>query len=283
VNETLKGAHNYFFDVPENVKFHFDKFKRRRDEQIVRLNGAYERNWAREGIHLVQGTATFTGKKEIEVVSVDGKTKYTADHILVATGGYPIVPSNVEGANHGITSDGFFDMEYLPKKIAVVGAGYIAVELAGVLNAIGVEVHMFIRGATFLRSFDPMVQETMTTAYEDAGVIIHKNFKGFEKVERLDQSAASVTGDEALEKRTDGPSPNKQLRITDSEGQTHDFNELLWAIGRAPEILDLRLDVPGVQLSQSGHVAVDEYQNTNVPGIYALGDVTGRAELTPGK
>lgn len=267
------------------MKFHFDKFKRRRDESILRLNGAYERNWTREGIELVHGTATFTGQKEIEVDLQDGsgKAKYTADHILIATGGYPIIPRDVEGAEHGITSDGFFDIDHLPRSIAIVGAGYIAVELAGVLNAIGVEVHMFIRGSTFLRTFDPMIQETMTKAYEDAGVIIHKTYKGFHKVERLDPPPPLATESSTHEKRGFGPSPAKQLRITDKEGQTYEFNELLWAIGRAPEIADLHLEVPGIQLSKTGHIAVGGFQNTNVPGIYALGDVTGQAELTPGK
>lgn len=266
------------------MKFHFDKFKKRRDEHILKLNGVYESNWAKEGIDLVQGTARFSGSKEIEVDLHDGSGKavYTAPHILVATGGYPIVPQNIDGAQHGITSDGFFDMEHLPKKIAVVGAGYIAVELAGVLNAIGVETHMFIRGNTFLRSFDPMVQEAMTKAYEDAGVIMHKGHKGFSKIERLDDMSAAVNNGTVHEKRTDGPSPNKQLRLTDPDGQTFECNELLWAIGRAPEIEDLHLDVPGLEFTKKGHIAVDEFQNTNVEGIYALGDVTGRAELTPG-
>ncbi|KAF2182531.1 glutathione reductase [Zopfia rhizophila CBS 207.26] len=283
VNEILKGARNYFYDVPDNVQFHFDRFKKRRDESILRLNGAYERNWNREAIELVHGTATFTGAKEIEVdmQNGSGKLSVTAPKILIATGSYPIIPDNVEGAEHGITSDGFFDIEHLPKKMAIVGAGYIAVEMAGMLNAIGVEVHMFIRGETFLRTFDPMIQETMTKAYEHAGVIIHKSFKGFKKVERLDQSPATVTDGEAHEKRADGPSPHKQLRITDLEGQTFEFNELLWAIGRAPEVQKLNLDKPGIKLTKTGHIAVDEYQNTNVEGIYALGDVTGQAELTP--
>lgn len=142
---------------------------------------------------------------------------------------------------------------------------------------------MFIRGETFLRSFDPMIQETMTKAYEDAGVIIRKNFKGFKRIERLDKSSTTIQDGDAHEKRTDGPSPSKQLRIHDNEGQVHDFDELLWAIGRAPEIQDLNLDVPGLELTKTGHIAVDEFQNTNIEGIYALGDVTGQAELTPGK
>lgn len=137
-------------------------------------------------------------------------------------------------------------------------------ELAGVLNALGVETHMFIRGETFLRSFDPMIQEIMTKAYEDAGVIIHKSYKGFEKIERLDQSSTSSQQIGTGERLCDIPSPDKQLRISDNEGQVYEFNELLWAIGRAPEIKDLDLDVPGVKLSKTGHVAVDAFQNTYV-------------------
>lgn len=274
VNEVLKSAHNYFYDVPDNIKFHFDKFKKKRDDSILRLNRGYEVNWDREGIDLVHGTATFTAQKEIQVTMQDGsgKSSFTAKHILVATGGVPLTP-DIDGQEHGITSDGFFEMEHLPKKMAIVGAGYIGVEMAGMLNAIGVEVHMFIRGQTFLRSFDPMIQETMTKAYEDAGVIIHKGYKGFKLIERLDQSLTHAVG----------PSPHKQLRITNNEGQSFDFNELFWATGRTPQLKDLKIEVPGIKLTKSGHIEVDEFQNTNIEGIYAIGDVTGQAELTPGK
>jgi glutathione reductase (NADPH) len=274
VNEVIKGAHSYSYDMPENIKFHFDKFKKKRDEAIIRLNGVYERNWQKEGIDLVHGTAKFTAQKEIEVDLLDGsgKTSFTAKHICIATGGYPLIPG-IAGAEYGITSDGFFEIEHLPKKIAIVGAGYIAVEMAGMLNAIGVEVHMFIRGNTFLRSFDPMIQQTMTKTYEDAGVTIHKNYGGLLKIERLDLDT----------KPYHGPSPHKRLRITDNEGKVWEFNELLWAIGRIPQLAELMIDVPGIKLTSTGHIAVDEFQNTNVEGIYALGDVTGQAELTPGK
>jgi glutathione reductase (NADPH) len=141
VNEAIKGAKHYFYDLPDNVPFSFEKFKKFRDSKIQSLNGVYETNWNREGIELIHGTAKFTGPKEIEIDMLDGSgiTAVTGKHILIATGGYPIVPE-IDGAHHGITSDGFFDIEVLPKKIAIVGAGYIAVELAGVLNAIGVEV-----------------------------------------------------------------------------------------------------------------------------------------------
>lgn len=108
-----------------------------------------------------------------------GKARYAAKHICIASGGYPIVPKDIPGAEFGITNEGFFDIEILPSKIAIVGAGYIAVEMAGMLNAIGVEVHMFIRGETFLRTFDPMVQDVMTKRYEAVGVKIHRGSKGF--------------------------------------------------------------------------------------------------------
>jgi glutathione reductase (NADPH) len=147
----------------------------------------------------------------------------------------------------------------------VVGAGYIAVEMAGMLNAVGVEVHMFIRGDTFLRSFDPMIQETMTARYESVGVKIHKRYKGFEKIERL----------------SDGKGDEKKLKLT-WEGGELVVNELLWAVGRKPETDSLELENAGVKVNEKRYVVVDKFQNTTAEGIYALGDVTGQLELTPG-
>lgn len=265
------------------MKFHFDQWKRKRDAQIQKLNGAYERNWAKEGIELVRGKATFVGPKEIEVELKDGngKAAYTAPHILIATGGHPVLPKGTEGAEHGITSDGFFDIEQLPKKMAIVGAGYIAVEMAGMLNAIGVEIHLFIRHQTFLRNFDPMIQQTMTKAYEDAGVRVHKNFKSFKTVERLDSTSSDGAAHESV---GSAPSPDKRLKVTDEDGNLFEFNELLWAVGRAPEVEALNLEKAGkVETTEKGHIEVDEFQNTSVEGIYAIGDVTGQVELTPGK
>jgi glutathione reductase (NADPH) len=147
----------------------------------------------------------------------------------------------------------------------VVGAGYIAVEMAGMLNAVGVEVHMFIRGDKFLRSFDPMIQETMTARYESVGVKIHKGYKGFEKIEKL----------------SDGKGDEKKLKLT-WEGGEMVVNELLWAVGRSPETKSLELENIGVKTNEKGYVVVDRFQNTTAEGIYALGDVTGQLELTPG-
>ena len=263
----LKDGVHYGYDIPKDIKFSFAEFKRKRDENIKGLNAAYERNWNRENIDLVRGTATFKSRKEVEVDREDGeKAIFTAPHILIATGGYPIKPHGIPGSDLGITSDGFFDIEDLPKKMAFVGAGYIAVELAGVMNAIGVETHMFIRGNTFLRSFDPMVQDTLTQRYIDAGVMIHKSHKGFKEVVSL----------------REGKGEEKLLKLIGNDGEEIEVNELLWAIGRSPEIEKLDPAKVGVKQGGKGHIVVDEYQNTNVEGIYALGDVTGQAELTPG-
>ena len=262
----LKDGVHYGYDIPKDIKFNFAEFKRKRDENIKGLNAAYERNWNREHIDLVKGTATFKSQQEIEVAIQGGENVlYSAPHILIATGGYPIIPQGIPGADLGITSDGFFEIEDLPKKMAFVGAGYIAVELAGVMNAIGVETHMFIRHNTFLRNFDPMVQETLTQRYIDAGVIIHKNHKGFKEVVRL----------------REGKGEAKLLKLIGNDGEDFEVNELLWAIGRAPEIKKLDPAKIGVKQGPKGHIVVDEYQNTNIDGIYALGDVTGQAELTP--
>ena len=262
----LKDGVHYGYDIPKDIKFNFAEFKRKRDENIKGLNAAYERNWNRENIDLVKGTATFKSQREIEVAIHGGENVlYSAPHILIATGGFPLIPQGIPGSDLGITSDGFFEIEDLPKKMAFVGAGYIAVELAGVMNAIGVETHMFIRGNTFLRHFDPMVQETLTQRYIDAGVIIHKNHKGFKEVVRL----------------REGKGEEKLLKLIDNDGEESEFNEVLWAIGRAPEIKKLDPAKIGVKQGPKGHIVVDEYQNTNIDGVYALGDVTGQAELTP--
>ena len=272
IAENLEAARHYGYDVPEGLerKFDFGSFKRKRDAVITRLNGIYERNWGREGIELIHGTARFVAEKELEIELQEetgqGKVRVTAPHVLIASGGYPLIPKGIPGAELGITSDGFFDIEELPPKVAVVGAGYIAVELAGVMQTVGVETHMLIRGETFLRKFDPMIQNTMTKRYEDMGMHIHKNHKGIKEVELL----------------REGKGKDKLLKLYMNDGSEMEVNELLWAIGRAPAVEDLGLSNAGVKQSETGHITVDEFQNTSVDGIYAIGDVTGQAELTPG-
>lgn len=132
ISESLKDESHYGYNIPQNITFKFAEFKKKRDAVIKDLNDSYERNWRRENIELIQGAATFKGKNELYVVLQDGsKAVYSASHIVIATGGYSARPKDISGAEYGITSDGFFDIEKLLKKIAFVSAGYIAVELAG--------------------------------------------------------------------------------------------------------------------------------------------------------
>lgn len=272
INENLKYGKHYGYDIPKDVPFNFGEFVDKRSARIKVLNGAYESNWAKEGIDLIKGTATFIDKNTMEVTLKDGsgKMKISAPHICIATGSYPTKPTGIKGSEYGITSDDFFSVKVLPKKMVFVGAGYISVELAGIMNALGVETHMFIRGTTFLRKFDPMVQETMTKHYEEAGIIIHKEHPGIKEIVQL-QAAASEAD----------PS-GKKLKIISNDGSELECNELLWAIGRGAETRSMGLgNLPELKLKDHGHIVVDEYQNTSIPGIYALGDVTGQAELTP--
>jgi glutathione reductase (NADPH) len=162
INETIHKSKRFHYDAPKDVPFDFRKFVDDRDARIHVLNGAYESNWAKDGIDLIHGWAKFVSDHELEITPNDGSEKYhlQADHICIATGGYAVKPGDIEGAEHGITSDEYFSIKELPKKMVFVGAGYIAVELAGVMAALGVETHMFIRGNTFLRKFDPMVSRT---------------------------------------------------------------------------------------------------------------------------
>lgn len=273
INETIKAGKHYGYDFGEKpVPMDFTSFVEKRHARINVLNGAYENNWSKEGIDLVHGTATFVDKNTMTVKPNDGSEPYQikSKHIVVAVGGYPTKPEKIPGSEYGITSDDYFEIKHLPKKMVFVGAGYIAVELAGVMNAIGVETHLFIRHETFLRKFDPMVQETLTKHYEELGVHVHKNHPGIKEVIQV-QAGADMSDPR-----------EKQLKLIMNDGSEMTTNELLWAIGRSPETRQLGLENLGdIKLNKQGHIVVDEYQNSSVPGIYALGDVTGQAELTP--
>lgn len=272
INEAIHAGKHYGYKFGDGNSFDFKTFVEKRDARIKVLNGAYENNWAKEGIELIHGTATFITEHELEVKPKDGGEPFrvTAPHVTIATGSYPTIPEGIKGSEYGITSDEYFLIKHLPKKMVFVGAGYIAVELAGVMNAIGVETHLFIRGNTFLRKFDPMIQETLTKHYEEIGVHVHRNHPGIKEVIQLNPGSE------------DGSDPrDKQLKLIMKDGSEMITNELLWAVGRGPETRGLGLDKIPIKLNDKGHIVVDKYQNSSVEGIYALGDITGQAELTP--
>jgi glutathione reductase (NADPH) len=263
--EAIHDSKAYGFSVEETAPFDWSTFKTKRDAYIKRLNGIYERNLNNDKVDYVHGWARLTSKNQAEVTLDDNsKVLINAKKILVAVGGKPTIPPEIPGSEYGTNSDGFFDISTQPKKVAIVGAGYIAVEFAGMFNALGTETHLFIRHDTFLRNFDPMIQEAVTNEYERLGVKLHKRSQA-SKIEKDSNGKLTVTY-----KDDQG-----------NESVVSDVDNLIWAIGRTPETKGIGLEEAGVKLAKSGHIIVDEYQNTDVDSIYALGDVTGEVELTP--
>jgi len=260
--EKLRHASNYHFtDVP-TPKFSWSTFKPQRDAYIHKLNGIYDSNFTKEGVDWFEGHAKFISPTSIEVTKAD-QSKFTlyGDQITIATGGRPSIPSEkaIPGASLGIDSDGFFELEEQPKRVAVVGAGYIAVELAGVLHTLGSETHLLIRQDKVLRTFDPVIQDTITPWMEKTGINIHKQ-----------TNVVKVEGQKG-----------KTLTVHTDKGDKIEVDVLLWAIGRHANTEGLGLEEIGVKLDKKGDVVVDEYQNTNVKGITSVGDVQGKALLTP--
>lgn len=250
---------DYGFDV-DVKKFDFAKLVESRQAYISRIHTSYDNVLAKNNVDVIRGFAKFVNKNTLEVTFADGTTEQvTADHILIATGGRPSIPA-IKGAEYGIDSNGVFALTELPKRTAVVGAGYIAVELAGVLNSLGVETHLFVRKHAPLRNFDPMMVETLVESMQQDGIMLHTHAIPNEVVKNAD---GSVT-----------------LKLEDGRDQTVDC--LIWAIGREPATDKINLQAVGVETNERGFIKVDKYQNTNVAGIYAVGDIIeGGIELTP--
>lgn len=283
--ERIHDAKDYGFSIEHTAPFNWGLFKQKRDAYVHRLNGIYERNLANDGVDYIRGRAHFAGPNQVDVVDGSNNnqtTSYTADKILIATGGRPFFP-DLPGAEHGISSDGFFQLETQPKRVALVGAGYIGVEMAGMFASLGSETHLFIRGDTVLRQFDPMIQEGITAHYEDyLHIDVHKR-SAISRVEKdpatgvlrvfYTTTAAPTQADPV----TSTPHPPEETSI--------EVDCLLWAIGRTPEVEDLHLAAAGLHIPPppggKPFIPVDPYQTTPVPHIHALGDVTGKVELTP--
>ncbi|KAG6917033.1 hypothetical protein DXG01_004159 [Tephrocybe rancida] len=255
-------ASGYKFTGLDAPKFDWAAFKPQRDAYIRKLNGIYANNFDKEGVEYHHGYGRLSSPNTVEVTRPDGE-KYTlhADNICITVGGTPTVPSDdkIPGASLGIDSDGFFDLTEQPKRVAVIGAGYIAVELAGIFHTLGTETHLIIRGETVLRTFDNSIQETLTPWMEKTGVNIHKS-----------SNVVRVDGEKG-----------KTLTVVTDKGEKIEVDTVLWAIGRHALTENLGLETVGVKVNAKGDIIVDEYQNTNVKNIYAIGDVQGKALLTP--
>ena len=244
---------DYGFDV--EVRGHdWAGLKARRDAYIKRLNGIYERNLDKRGVTYLSGRARFV---DAHTIDVDGR-QVEAGRIVIATGGRPTVPG-IPGAEFGITSDGFFELEERPQRVLIAGSGYIAVELAGVFSALGSSVQLVVRKDGVLRDFDAMLGSELAKAMD---------LDGIDLVTRVVPQSVSRTDEgivlHAEDGRTFGP-----------------VDCLVWAIGRTPNTEGLDVEKAGVERDPWGFVPTDDFQQTNVDNIFALGDVTGRAQLTP--
>lgn len=250
----FEDARDYGF-VLGSHELRWPELKRQRDQFVLDLNAAYARGLAGNAVEVIHADARFAGPKTLEV---DGE-RISAEHVVIATGGHPFVP-DVPGAELGITSDGFFELERRPDKVAIVGSGYIAAELSGVLHALGAEVTLVLRRGSLLASFDLMLRETLMEHMHAAGMELVTN--------------TPIIG---LERKRQGT----LALVCENGARLSGFDTVIWAIGRAPTTRGLDLTATGLAPDPLGFLATDGYQQTEVPGIYAIGDVAGRVALTP--
>lgn len=254
IAHTMTEAASYGFEIGEK-RFDWGKLKASRDAYVKGINDWYHTYLSDSNIDEITGKARFVDARTIEVAG----QQYSADHVVIAPGGTPMIP-DTEGAELGISSDGFFELEQLPRRTAVVGSGYIAVELAGMLNALGSDVTMLLRREHLLRNFDATLRENLMEEMLGDGIDI-----------------LARTQVKKVLREADGC-----LCIECENGQRLDgFDELIWAIGRYPLTQDLNLDAAGVVVDDQGYIPTDKFQQTNVESVYAIGDVTGQAQLTP--
>lgn len=253
-SEMFEDAGGYGWTVGE-TSFDWGRFMAAKDREIARLEGIYKGVLDRAGAEVFHERATILDPHRVRLAS--GR-ELTTKHILIATGGRPAVP-DIPGAELGITSDGMFELGQLPRRAIVVGGGYIACEFAGILNGLGVAVTQLYRGPRFLREFDDDLRAHVEEAMRGRGVDIW--------------TGTDVTG---LARTEDGA-----IAATLTDGGVIEADLVLFAIGRRPNTEGLGLAKAGVHLKHNGAVAVDEWSQTAVPSIYAVGDVTARAALTP--
>lgn len=252
ISEFAHLASDYEFNDLK-PRLNYARFVEKREAFIAKLNGIYQRGLDNANVDSVTGYAKFIDKNHILV----NDQTYTAGHIIIAVGGEPAIP-NIPGAEFGIDSDDFFALQHLPSSVAIVGSGYIAVEIAGVLNALGVETHLLIRKNRFLRQIDDDIYEVLKQQMQNDGVHLHFTTE----VDSINDN-------------------DKQLSLQLNNDSRLSVETLLWAIGRTPMTDALGLAHTDIKLHSNGNIIVDEYQNTSQSGVYAIGDITGQPTLTP--
>jgi glutathione reductase (NADPH) len=252
--DALQHASSYGFDIDVRG-FDWERLRERRTAYIARLNGIYGENLERSGVFVMSGRARLAAGPTVLV----GERKFSAPHVLLAVGGGVKRP-DLPGAELGSTSDDVFELRRQPRRVLIVGAGYIAVEFAGIFHALGSHVTLAYRGASLLRHFDAMLGEALSDEMRRQGIELAPH--------SVPRALARAAGGELALEREEGPALSG-------------FDTVLWAIGRRPETGGLGLETVGIAADLQGHIPVDAFQNTATPGIYSVGDVTGRFELTP--
>ncbi len=250
--EEFEDAAGFGWTVAD-AKFDWPTLVKNKDAEIDRLNGIYIKNLEASGVEILQGRAIV---KDANTVTLDGRD-ITAKYILVAVGGTPFMPQ-IDGIEHAITSNEAFHIEALPQNIIVVGGGYIAVEFAGIFNGLGVETTLVYRGPQILRGFDNEVRDHVAAEMAAKGINI-----------KTESDIAAIAKTE------------NGYTVTYQDGSTQDTGLVMYATGRVPMTDGLGLENAGVELGAKGEIKVDAYSKTNIDSIYAVGDVTARAELTP--
>ncbi len=250
--DDFEDAAGFGWTVGERA-FDWPSLIRNKDQEIARLDSIYRDLLRSHGVELFESRARVLDPHTVEVAG----RKITAAHILVATGGWPTVP-NVPGREHAITSNEAFHLTEMPRRVVIVGGGYIAVEFAGIFNGLGAEVTQLYRGPLFMRGFDLDVRNTLANEMRKQGIDLRFN--------------ADIAG---IERN------GSALTATLKDGRTLETDAVMFATGRLPNTRGLGIEEAGVELARNGAVVVNERFQTNVPSIYALGDVTDRVKLTP--
>ena len=283
ISHILQDMHHYGFSGYESgaVQFDWGYIQQSRDAYVERLNNIYDTNLSNSGVRQLIGMASLARSSDgnVEVIvsplengstnSTQQQERYRAKHILIATGGYPTIPEGDESImKHSISSDEFFELQSLPKRAVIVGAGYIAVELAGILQALGSDTSLVVRKEKALRNFDEILSEALDTEMQRQGINIYRNTMGVGRIELNEKNGL------------------KNVLLNSGE-VIKDVDVVIMAAGRRPLVDSLGLQDVGVMQKEGGYIVVDEYQNTNVDNMYAVGDVCALAgrdsnvELTP--
>lgn len=246
-------AADYGWTKP-SLEFNWQRFKQIRDRELDRLRKVQQSALEKRGITITQGEATLIDARTIAV----NDQKFTADKILISVGGKPTIPK-ISGIEHTITSEQMFNLDQLPKRLAIIGGGYIGIEFSSVMRGFGVDVTLMNHGEMILEGFDEMISTSVNQGLVDRGIQIYCNTTA-DKIDRVNNEI--------------------KLSLTGDHSDTLTVDTVLCAIGRAPNLENLGLETVGVEFDKKA-IAVDEFSRTNIDNIYAIGDCTNRKQLTP--